>query len=354
MRAAFPIDRSRIGRCKPHLSGNGAHGVTRPTFCTRGAQGLTRPTLGKSAATLMACWIVGTGVLAWGDGKEEEQANRGSVAVEPQSVKVTTEREGDIIHFFVENRELCEVTMTFDMELQNLTSSARFPYTASFSAGKTEAFSLSPCEPNDKWGYNYTNYYKLGSCSARHEDDFLYELPYDAGTAFRVTQAYGGSFSHKGSNKYAIDWKMPVGTLVRAARGGLVVKTKDDSKRGGSSMKYDRYNNYVLIRHEDGTLGHYCHLVKAGCLVRAGQVVKAGDPIAHSGNTGFSSGPHLHFCVFKTRDGRERESIPIRFQTAETAGITLEEGRNYKAAGLAPVSAQITVPQQAAQGGVSQ
>ena len=90
-----------------------------------------------------------------------------------------------------------------------------------------------------------------------------------------MTQAYGGKFSHKGSNKYAVDWKMPEGTPVHASRAGLVVKTKDDSAQGGKSLKFDRYNNYVLIRHNDGTLGHYCHLQKGGVKVKPGDMVEA-------------------------------------------------------------------------------
>jgi murein DD-endopeptidase MepM/ murein hydrolase activator NlpD len=124
---------------------------------------------------------------------------------------------------------------------------------------------------------------------------------------------------------------MPEGTPVLAARDGLVVKAKDDSNVGGSNIKYDPYNNYVLIRHKDGTLGHYCHLQRGGVTVKAGQTVNAGELIAHSGNTGFSSGAHLHFSVFKTKDGRERISLPVKFQTADERAVTLVEGRRYKA-----------------------
>src|SRR5260370_42094278 len=127
---------------------------------------------------------------------------------------------------------------------------------------------------------------------------------------------------------------MPEGTLVHAARGGLVVREKDDSNKGGPSMDFDPFNNYVLIRHEDGTLGHYCHLQKGGCLVKVGQTVNPGDVIAHSGNTGFSSGPHLHFCVFKTRDGRARVSIPVKFRTNQEKAILLTSGPSYRAAEL--------------------
>ena len=130
-------------------------------------------------------------------------------------------------------------------------------------------------------------------------DDYVYSLPYTPGSTYKVTQGYNGRFSHKGSNQYAIDWQMPEGTPVRAARGGLVVKIKDDSDKGGDSVKYDSYNNYVIIRHEDGTLGHYCHLQKSAVKVHPGQLVKAGDLIALSGNTGFSTGAHLHFLRFQ-------------------------------------------------------
>jgi murein DD-endopeptidase MepM/ murein hydrolase activator NlpD len=95
-------------------------------------------------------------------------------------------------------------------------------------------------------------------------------------------------------------------------------------------MKFDCFNNYVLIRHEDGTLGHYCHLQHGGVNVAVGQTVAPGDVIAHSGNTGFSSGPHLHFCVFRTLDGRERVSIPIKFQTANEKEVVLVSGKMYR------------------------
>jgi murein DD-endopeptidase MepM/ murein hydrolase activator NlpD len=269
------------------------------------------------------------------------------------TVKVTTEREGETTDFYVQNDELCEITMTFEMGLVNLRGTSELPFTMTFlPRQKTKAFSLSPIKTGDKWEYSYTNYYKLGSHCARHDDSYVYQLPYAGGSTFRVTQGYNGSFSHKGSNKYAIDWKMPEGTAVLAARDGVVVKIKDDSDTGGSSLKYDPYNNYVLIRHDDGTLAHYCHLQKGGVQVKPGQRVHAGDWLARSGNTGFSSGPHLHFCVFKTKSGRERISLPVQFKTADEKSITLRTGRIYKATPVESASARTS--DSGHQGGVVQ
>jgi murein DD-endopeptidase MepM/ murein hydrolase activator NlpD len=284
---------------------------------------------------------VGLGMLVGALWRMSVAKNKGAVSTDSTAVRISTRREGETTRVYVQNLERSEITMTFDFNVVNLKGDVQFPHSATFGPGETEAFALSPADPELKWEYSYTNYYKLGSMVAV-PDSFIYSLPYKPGSAFKVTQAYGGSYSHKGSNKYAIDWKMPEGTPVYAARGGLVVKTKDDSDRGGGSMKYDCYNNYVLIRHEDGTLGHYCHLKKDGVKVKPGQIVQTGEPIAESGNTGFSSGAHLHFCVFKTLNGRERESIPVQFKDASNKGITLLEGRRYKAAAVQ--SAKTSVP----------
>jgi murein DD-endopeptidase MepM/ murein hydrolase activator NlpD len=252
-------------------------------------------------------------------------------------------RDGNLTRLFVENNEYSEITMTLDMHLVNLKGNVAFPYTATFPARKvTEALVLSPIDCGAQWEYSYTNSYKLGSNCAQHDDSYLYELPYGPGAKFKVTQGYNGKFSHTGSNQYAIDWQMPEGTLVRAARGGVVVRAKDDSNKGGASMDYDRFNNYVLIRHSDGTLGHYCHLQKGGCLVKVGQTVAAGDFIAHSGSTGFSSGPHLHFCVFKTKDGHNRVSLPVKFKTSEENGVTLLAGHSYRAPEMQSASARLS------------
>lgn len=258
-------------------------------------------------------------------------------------VTVLTERDGDCTHFTVENDELSEVTMTFDFATKNMKSSVKLPYTATFKPGKTEAFTLTAADPNHPWEYSYTNYFKMGS-SVAAPDDYVYSLPYLPGHAYPISQGYDGKFSHFGPNEYAIDWALPLGTPVCAARAGLVVKVKDDSNKGGGSMAYDKFNNYILIRHSDGTLGHYCHLKKGGVRVKPGDRVVAGEVIALSGDTGFSTGPHLHFSVFKTKDGEHRLSIPVKFRIADGEAITLAEGNAYQAPAVQTAKANTATP----------
>lgn len=255
-----------------------------------------------------------------------------SDSASPKLVRVITKKDGDTTHFFVENLEAGEVTATFEVGPDNLKGSVDFPYTAVYPARQTtEAFTLSPKDSRKGWAYSYTNHFTIGNFQAVHDDSCTYLLPYADPNGFRVTQGYNGAYSHSGPDQYAIDFKMPIGTPVHAARAGVVVKVKDDSNSGGPNRKYERCANYILIRHSDGTVANYAHLQKGSSRVKLGQFVAAGERLARSGNTGFTSGPHLHFSVFKTRaDGGGRESLPVKFETMEGSALTLAEGRSYQ------------------------
>jgi murein DD-endopeptidase MepM/ murein hydrolase activator NlpD len=239
---------------------------------------------------------------------------------------------GGITHFYVRNLVAAEVTTTFDLRLLNMKGSTNFPYTTTVAGNQTvETFTLAPIEKDSPWDYSYINSSIIGSISAEHDDACVYLLPYTPGRSFRVSQGYHGTFSHTGPDEYAIDWKMPVGTPVHAARDGLVVKSKDDEDKGGSDRKFEKSANCILIQHSDGTIGIYAHLMKGGNKVKVGDRVKAGDLIGLSGNTGFTNGPHLHFSVFKSKDGRERLSLPVKFQSTDHGAITLVSGKSYTA-----------------------
>jgi murein DD-endopeptidase MepM/ murein hydrolase activator NlpD len=166
---------------------------------------------------------------------------------------------------------------------------------------------------------------------ARHDDKAVYLLPFETGRTFRVSQGYNGRLSHRGVNQYAVDFAMPEGTTVCAARDGVVVDLKESSHTGGPTKKHKDESNYVSIAHADGTIGEYHHLAFEGVLVEIGDRVTAGQPIALSGDTGYSTFPHLHFGVYSAADSEHLQSYPIPFVTAEGAVTELRAGRAYTA-----------------------
>ncbi|AZS85825.1 M23 family metallopeptidase [Streptomyces griseoviridis] len=89
------------------------------------------------------------------------------------------------------------------------------------------------------------------------------------------------------------DFAVAIGTDVRAAHGGTVVKAGGNGAGDGPA-----YGNAIVIKHGNGTYSQYAHLSRID--VKVGQVVKTDQHIARSGNTGNSSGPHLHFEIRTT------------------------------------------------------
>lgn len=89
------------------------------------------------------------------------------------------------------------------------------------------------------------------------------------------------------------DFAVPSGTAVVAAHGGTVVKAGSGGAGDGAA-----YGNAIVIKHGNGRYSQYAHLSRIS--VKVGQVVRTGQRIALSGNTGNSSGPHLHFEIRTT------------------------------------------------------
>lgn len=155
-----------------------------------------------------------------------------------------------------------------------------------------------------------------GTLNVQHDDTVRYQFPLKPAEDFTIVQGFGGAFSHKGASRYAVDIAVPVGTPVYAARGGRVIDIKASSDSGGPEKSFADEANFIAILHADNTVGEYYHLKKNGVAVSLGDTVSTGDKIGFSGNTGFSTIPHLHFAVYRVTDQGRHQTIPFIFATS--------------------------------------
>ena len=170
-----------------------------------------------------------------------------------------------------------------------------------------------------------------GEPGIEHRPDQPYRLPYAPSTAVRVSQAYPVLKTHSDpASQYAIDFAMPIGTDVFAAREGVVIEVASDFFEAGTDYEVDGPRaNIVRILHDDGTMGLYVHLNWNTIRVVPGQHVGRGEYLADSGNTGFTTGPHLHFVV-QRNEGGALVAVPLEFASA-SGPITLVTGETYTA-----------------------
>lgn len=165
-----------------------------------------------------------------------------------------------------------------------------------------------------------------GDPRATHRPDRPYRAPFAVATDHRISQAFPVGVTHQTPDAYyAVDIAMPIGTDVYAARGGTVFEVASSNFRGSADREQDGASaNIVRIMHDDGTHAVYAHLNWNSIRVQPGDRVERGEYIADSGNTGFTTGPHLHFAVLINR-GMRLESVPVRFEgpnAAEIAPVT--------------------------------
>jgi murein DD-endopeptidase MepM/ murein hydrolase activator NlpD len=236
-----------------------------------------------------------------------------------EAVKVTKVESDGHVSLIVQNHAAYDATVTLKVRANNGAVSRLKPETDTYAARSvTEAVRLSAAEPDRRWRMHYRFHWVKGSMHAEHDDSVLYRLPYEPGTSHRVTQGYNGK-THHGPDQYAVDFSMREGTAVCAARDGVVVDLEESFQVGGPDKKYGDQSNFVSIAHADGTIAEYHHLQYDGVLVEIGRQVKAGEQIALSGNTGYSSRAHLHFGVHSPVDGTRLQSHRVTFTTVQGA-----------------------------------
>lgn len=255
-------------------------------------------------------------------------------AIDPdQGVTVqSSERRDRVFLVGTSSGNILEATLTVTARLDNMFSSKDLPLVCTIS-GANQSIPLvcfRPQNPNGGWNYNYNFNWQKGLPARVRALSSVCQFPFEKGARFYVSQGAGGAYSHQmgTSDENAVDFAMPEGTTVCAARDGSVIALRADSKVGGSDDRYLYCGNYIVVKHDDGTYASYMHLRHNGLLVKLGQQVRAGMPIGFSGNTGHSTQPHLHFDVYWLENGDGRKSLPLRFQT-QNGVVEAREGKAY-------------------------
>ncbi len=220
-----------------------------------------------------------------------------SYNINEQTRIYTQEISTDSVVLKMDNHFAIPVSVKLELDLLNLEGESGAGKPTIIPANNTgyvlakfrKIDTASPYKCSYKWKI------VLGDVTKMPDKNYVYGYPFNKSHLFKISQGPGGEFSHK--DMFAYDFTMPVGTPVIASRDGIVAVIKANSGVGGPNRKFIDDANYISVYHSDGTIANYLHLNKKGVVVKEGQSVKKGELIGYSGNSGFSSGPHLHFEV---------------------------------------------------------
>jgi len=261
-------------------------------------------------------WVDSDGNVHYSD-RSAPEAKKVSVATPPADPAAVADlevvRNGEGSDVFVSNRlgGPVEVKIVFT-EAQNVQAWPSLPLHQLVQARQRVLISRVEAMSDQVASYSVGMTAMPGDPSAM-PNDVVYALPMDEASGWQIGQGFHGGFSHTDEqNLYAVDLIVREGTPILAARDGVVMQVESGYDRAGTNkQKFAERANLVRILHEDGSMGVYAHLKENGVYVRVGQRVGVGQQIAVSGNTGFTSGPHLHFCVQVNR-GMRLVSVPFR------------------------------------------
>ena len=292
------------------------------------------PASGAQALPAMKLFLLVLALLAWplADAQEFDASQ--------YPFRIERVRSSQGLQFVAVNDGPATLTVFFGMSGRNFSPDKKLPLTFVIGPNSTlDIVQITPAkrlEPLDA-GLRYS--FHPGDAFTPPDRHARYFLPFAKNTPFLVVQEPGGTLiTHNNDySRHAIDFGVPEGTLVTAAREGIVIGVRDTFTQGRPDPSFRDKANFVAIMHADRSVGYYLHLAPHRVLVKPGQQVRAGAAIAYSGNTGYTYGPHLHFDVRRAVVTKKGEvtyaSVPVDFYPRNGAGgkIVLREGMQIRA-----------------------
>lgn len=252
----------------------------------------------------------------------------GEITNNDYSIQVLNEERADgTTAFNVLLQNCLEAVVTVWLELQNMQCDKPVPVTANAVAGKTRFNIANIWEKlpgkESHYRFSYSGIFGRNRSGVSHRH--VYTPPYQ-GSQHIVSQIFpgAGAIPKQPQDEHFVTWRMPVGTKVCAARGGVVIAYRMDVQQKEASA-----GNYVVIRHDDGTYGRYIHLQQNALFARLGQKVATGQLLALSGASGAAAYPQLAFQVYQPISGYTRRGFPLTFRTSKNEIIPLKPGKQY-------------------------
>lgn len=227
--------------------------------------------------------------------------------------KLIKKKQGDNLSLYAKNDFFAPISLNVRyLSHRGVESYPRMPLSIVIEPqSKKKVLEIKPV--SNGWSYRYSTSWQVGDPKARHDQRCYYLPPVPPGRGYRVSQGFNGKFTHNTPyNRYAVDIAMPLGTPIVAVRDGVVIGRKTDFVLDGLTQAYKSRANSLWIKHGDGTIAIYAHLQFRTIKVFEGERVRAGQVVAKSGNTGYSTGPHLHFEIVSNRDQRWY-TLPFQF-----------------------------------------
>jgi murein DD-endopeptidase MepM/ murein hydrolase activator NlpD len=250
------------------------------------------------------------------------------VTLENKTPRIAVDRTGDAEHLQFEAVNECLCAVEFELrilEAHNLDIPGNAVYRYTLQAQSRQQLVQLTHDGAGAPDFRYTWKAILGMPGAQHVPHEPYRAPFAIGASYLISQAFPTRITHDTPEaQYAVDIALPDGTPVYAARKGTVINLRHDSFRGAATPLLLDQANMVEILHDDGTIGVYAHLHWDSVRVQPGQHVQRGEYIADSGNTGFTTGAHLHFAVIRNA-GMAAISVPIQFAGPGATAVTPQQ-----------------------------